>query len=158
MSWWSLAKLDRLTQGGRNRELFSSVEEVDVEEIAKAKTMQELHLCFTLPLCGLQTIDEYYDSNESARVEKLKVPTLILHAWDDPVVPPNAIPVDRIAENPHLILATTKAGGHTGWLDGLFPFSGLAWCERVTLEYLDALHRSHQALQGPEGGVTPGGQ
>ena len=69
---------------------------------------------------------------------------MILHAWNDPVVPPCAVPVDAIKENPYTILATTKRGGHTGWLSGLNPFRGLSWGERVVLQYLETLIGLHE--------------
>ena len=124
----------------RNKEVFSQVEYIDLEQIGLARNMYELHLSFTVPLSKLNTLDEYYEQNESAkRIGDIPVPTLILHAWDDPVIPRCAIPVEGIQKNPNTILAATQAGGHTGWLTGCMPLSRLGWCEDVTIQYIQAL-------------------
>ena len=67
---------------------------------------------------------------------------MILHAWNDPVIPSHAIPIEDIENNPNLILATTERGGHTGWLSGLKPFSSLSWCEKLAIEYVGAVATS----------------
>jgi predicted alpha/beta-fold hydrolase len=57
----------------------------------------------------------------------------VLHAWNDPVVPPIAIPKQYFKNNPRIIFAATRSGGHTGWMEGLFVgLLGLTWAERVS--------------------------
>ena len=63
----------------------------------------------------------------------------MLHAWNDPVVPPFALPVEKIKKNPYIIFAATRTGGHTGWLSGWRPWRNLAWCEEVALQFTDAI-------------------
>lgn len=64
---------------------------------------------------------------------------MALHAWNDPVVPAHAVPVEEMKKNPNFIFAVTNTGGHTGWLDGIIFWNSLAWCERVCLEYVAAM-------------------
>lgn len=130
--------------------------------------MLELHTRLSTKLYKVKTIEEYYYLNSSdvnmhkinvsiffifqdrfcmsERVwSSLKKPLLVLHAWNDPVVPPEAIPVEAMSKNEHIIFAATKTGGHTGWLSGLKPFSTLAWCEKVVLQYTKHLFALHEA-------------
>ena len=49
-------------------------------------------------------------------------------------MPRDAVPIDELKKNEHAVVATTKSGGHTGWLTG-WSIKGLAWCEQVSLEF-----------------------
>ncbi len=41
----------------------------------------------------------------------VSVPLLVLHALDDPIIPPEAVPLDVSNTNPHVIFAVTRYGG-----------------------------------------------
>ena len=61
---------------------------------------------------------------------------LALHAWNDPVVPPPAVPKKHLVKNPFVVFASTRSGGHTGWMSGfLFGVLHLTWAEKVMLEF-----------------------
>ena len=57
------------------------------------------------------------------RLETLAVPSLIVTALDDPIIP--SADLARLASNPNLTLLTTQWGGHMGFLDSPFSSSWL---------------------------------
>ncbi len=75
----------------------------------------------------------------------------MIHALDDPVVPSYAVPVDMLTrECPNTVVAFTKAGGHTGWLEGIAPF-GLSFADTMCLEFMEAIlrrRREEESIQG----------
>ena len=40
------------------------------------------------------------------------MPLLLMTALDDPIVPPRCVPYQEVEESSHVILMTTKWGGH----------------------------------------------
>ena len=45
-------------------------------------------------------------------VDKVQVPTLVLHSEDDPIIPLDCLPQDECLANPHIITAVTRRGSH----------------------------------------------
>lgn len=82
------------------------------------------------PLYGFRDAMDYYEQSSSRRfIPRIETPTLILHAQDDPFVPPDAIPGQ--AELPACVeLQATGHGGHLGFVGGRGP-SRYWWEERV---------------------------
>jgi uncharacterized protein len=86
--------------------------------------------------CGFRDADDYYYRAASARViDRVAIPTLILHALDDPFVrltPPTRA---AILANPHISLIETPHGGHCAYLcedEG----DGIHWAESTVTRYL----------------------
>jgi predicted alpha/beta-fold hydrolase len=62
---------------------------------------------------------------------------LIIHARDDPFLPPAAIPTD--AELSHAVtLELSRYGGHVGFVGGNTPLAADYWLERRICEHLQA--------------------
>ena len=110
-------------------------------------------------LWGLETAAEYHRAGSAKHVlDHIRVRTLIVHSEDDPICPVSALPLERMAENPHLLVAITKHGGHMGYTAGISPLTG-TWTDRVLVHYLR--HLSSGAVEGAEeasneGASSPG--
>ncbi len=90
----------------------------------------------TAPLHGFAGVDDYY-ARASCRpwLGRIRVPTLILHAADDPFVPPEAIPApDELA--PAVRLELAHRGGHVGFVAGASPLRPRWWLEGRILDFL----------------------
>ncbi len=71
---------------------------------------------WTAPVHGFGDAATYYDVNHIApRLAAIRVPTTVLHALDDPFVPPDAVPRDAFSDAQHVDLHQTQHGGHVGW-------------------------------------------
>jgi len=88
---------------------------------------------------GFSGADDYYHRAAAARVlSRIDVPTLILHALDDPFV--RLIPETRAAilANPHITLIEPPHGGHCAFLAPAIPahsYDGY-WAEHTLLRFL----------------------
>lgn len=94
---------------------------VDRARLGRARTFWEFDDVFTGPVHGFAGADDYYHRSSSIRfLSKIRVPTLLLSAVDDPFLPP--IVLDRVRElalaNPLLEIEFTPRGGHVGWVTG----------------------------------------
>ena len=66
---------------------------------------------------GFLSADDYYYRAAAARVlDRITVPTLILHACDDPFIRFTDETRARIATNPNIMLLETQHGGHCAFL------------------------------------------
>ena len=71
-------------------------------------------------------------------VDRIRVPTLILHATDDPFVRLTAETREKVLENPQITLIETEHGGHCAFLeepDAAASYDGY-WAEHRLLRFV----------------------
>lgn len=109
---------------------------VDLEAAMGARTIREFDDRVTAPLNGFESAAHYYAESSSIRyLEGIGVPTLMLHAVNDPFLPPDFIPTKEAGANPMLHLAVQPEGGHVGFLEGT-PRSPSFWAEEEGARFL----------------------
>ncbi len=109
---------------------------VDVDRALAARTFWDFDDAATAPLHGFEGADDYYRrSSCNQYLASVRVPTLLIHALDDPFLPQDAVPVDAPRENPVLESAFTPGGGHVGFVSGP-PWSPAFWAEQTAAQYL----------------------
>jgi predicted alpha/beta-fold hydrolase len=89
--------------------------------------------------CGFADADDYYERASAAQVvENIQVPTLILHAQDDPFI--RVLPETRalLRANPVVTLVETKNGGHCAFLSDA-KGEDVHWAEATVVRYLLAV-------------------
>ncbi|HEX6984025.1 MAG TPA: alpha/beta fold hydrolase [Planctomycetaceae bacterium] len=70
---------------------------------------------FTVPRWGFGSVEEYYRTASAARfVKHIRVPTLILHSRDDPLVPGDLF--ETLDRSDAVTLHLTDHGGHLGFI------------------------------------------
>ena len=91
----------------------------------------------TAPLHGFNGVDDYYARASSRQfIPQIRVPTLILHARDDPFMYAHTPPLaDELPDNVWLEL--TEHGGHVGFISGVVPGLANYWGERRVVEWID---------------------
>ena len=90
----------------------------------------------TAPLHGFSGVDDYY-RRSSCRpyLRGIEIPTLIIHALDDPFLSPEAVPGPaELAKN--VTLELSPRGGHVGFIAGGAPCSAKYWLESRVTDYL----------------------
>lgn len=131
----AFAKLDRYP------DLF------DRAELERAESIFDFDDVVTAPIHGFADARDYYSRSSSLGfLDRIRVPTLLLSAADDPFLPPEVLnDVRRIAEaNPSLTLEFTKHGGHVGFVAGRLPWRPFYFAEWRVCEFLaDALAGTH---------------
>ena len=88
---------------------------------------------------GFTGADDYYYRAAAARViDRIAVPTLILHALDDPFVRITDESCSKLDANPNIRLITTHHGGHCAFLAQPDADSGDDgyWAEHTLLRFL----------------------
>jgi predicted alpha/beta-fold hydrolase len=121
-------------------------EAVDIRAARRAGTIWSFDDVVTAPLHGFRGAADYYARSSSACfLATVGVPTLLVHAMDDPFLPPDAIPVRDAQANPHLTLSLSPGGGHVGFVEGT-PWRPGFWAdERVAAFIADRLQDSSVA-------------
>jgi len=114
-------------------------DEVDLERVRAATTLREFDDALTAPLHGFRDAADYYARSSSGpRLPEIAVPTLLLHARDDPFLPFEAVPTDAMRGNPLIHPVITQRGGHVGFLRGTLRRPGL-WAEESAARFLDVI-------------------
>ncbi len=112
---------------------------VNTEAVKKCRTFAAFDREVTAPLNGFRDEFHYWrDSSSSRYLRGIRVPSLLIHAADDPFFPGKHFPYHEIARHPFIKVLMTDAGGHLGFMSGLWPWSQVSWLEDRILEYFKA--------------------
>jgi hypothetical protein len=88
---------------------------------------------------GFTSADDYYYRAAAARVlDCIAVPTLILHALDDPFIRLSQQSREIIKDNPNITLIESRHGGHCAFLAEPHAHSNYDgyWAEHTLLRFL----------------------
>jgi uncharacterized protein len=87
-----------------------------IQDLQHLKTFWEFDEITTAPLHGFSSAKAYYRASSCLPYLKaIQVPTLIIHALDDPFMTPHCIPTESQL-SPSVILELAKNGGHVGFV------------------------------------------
>jgi predicted alpha/beta-fold hydrolase len=115
-------------------------EMIDAAALAKIRTLWEFDELVTGPVHGFSGAAEYYARSSSIHfLDRVRVPTLLLSARNDPFLPASVLEqVVGIARNNWcLTCCFPQAGGHVGFISGTSPMTAEYWMERVTMNWLE---------------------
>jgi predicted alpha/beta-fold hydrolase len=99
----------------RKQRIFPGI--ADMPRIERIRTIYEFDDLVTAPHFGYGHADDYYRLASAAPLLKdIRVPTLIVQAKDDPMIPFAAFRTSGIETNRALHLLAAEHGGHTGFL------------------------------------------
>jgi predicted alpha/beta-fold hydrolase len=94
----------------------------DAARLRSARTFYEFDNIVTAPLHGFRDTDDYWARASSVSwLERIRVPTLLLNARNDPFLPEHVLEAAARKASPALLLEFPQAGGHAGFLSGPFP-------------------------------------
>ncbi len=134
----------RLYQWRLMRSMRNSVNEkrrrmelpLKIRDLSALKSFRDFDEYVTAPLHGFDNANHYYTVSSSRQYLKgLVVPTLLLHARDDPFMTETAIPRgDELAES--ITLELSSRGGHVGFVAGNWPWQPRYWLEERIPAYL----------------------
>jgi predicted alpha/beta-fold hydrolase len=89
----------------------------DISGLSQVRTLREFDERFTAPANGFADAADYYYRASSLRVAaQIRIPTLIIHAEDDPFIPIAPLRDPAIANNPYILLLAPKQGGHVAFI------------------------------------------
>lgn len=97
----------------------SGLSEAEVEAIRSARTVVAFDDAITAPRNGWRDAAEYYAVNSSAQyLPRITVPTLVIHAIDDPIIPAGpyrSVDWEAVEALGQVRRAITPHGGHVGF-------------------------------------------
>ncbi len=143
--------LDRLKSRVRRKSRLSP----DVYSTAgldRVRTIWEFDDRFTAPLFGFGTAARYYETQSANKyLDKVCVPTLVICAKDDPLVPFEIYDHPAFRSNPAITLLTPEHGGHLGFISRRKP---RFWVDGTVLEWMEEVlpgrrleEQTHHALR-----------
>jgi uncharacterized protein len=104
-------------------------------EIKKIRTIADFDDLYTARNFGFGTAANYYRTQSSNQfLERIRVPTLVIIAKDDPLVPFDVYRHPAFAENPYLKLLAVDHGGHLGFISRRNP---RFWLDGVILDWIE---------------------
>lgn len=100
---------------------------VTAAELKKINTLRRMDSVVTAPLYGFDSVDDYYaQASSRPKLDQVQHPLLILHAMDDPFVPPDSVPhLDELSDQ--VALEISEHGGHMGFIKGGLPWKPSYW-------------------------------
>jgi len=110
---------------------------VDRAKLATVRTLAEFDNVVTGPVHGFADAEEYWKASSCTSVlASIRIPTLLINALDDPVVPARALPHHIVPQHPFLTAVFTTTGGHVGFLRGPSPLQPVFWAEQKAMAFL----------------------
>ena len=118
----------------------------DPAPLRAMRSFREFDGHVTAPLHGFESADDYWTrSSAKPLLERVRVPTLLVQALDDPFLSPACYPHVEADRNPALTLLTPAWGGHVGFV----ARGGEFWSETVAGQFLDAAASSSASRPAP---------
>lgn len=116
----------------------------DVARLRGMRTVREYDDRFIAPLYGFRDSEDYYERASCRHVlPDIAVPTLLIHATDDPFVPMTDRVRQAAGSNPLVRLVETAHGGHVGWVAATDGPETVAedrhWVENRVVDFLRVL-------------------
>lgn len=105
------------------------------------KRLRDFDEQYVAPLIGFPSAHDYYVACSSAyKLPEIRVPTLIVSAEDDPIVPVSMF--QQHVRSAAVALQTTQSGGHLGFVgrQGIDP--DIFWLDWRTIEIVQSLPRT----------------
>ena len=128
------------------------------QRIEAARTLYDFDDVVTAPVHGFESADDYYTRSSAIRfLDDIRVPTLLLSAYDDPFLPGDVLDdVARIAaRNPHVEVEFLAKGGHVGFVSGQNPARPVYYAERRVAQFFD---RALESAYGPPDAAIRSGE
>lgn len=119
----------------RKHKLFPEL--YDVSGLGRVRTIKDFDEHFTARAHGFTGADDYYFRASSLRViDQIRIPTLIVHAQDDPFIPFAPLRDPAVANNPYILLLDLKHGGHVAFIsDDAKDDADRFWAENRVIEF-----------------------
>ncbi len=111
-------------------------EAVSLDGYGRLRTIRDFDDRYTAPLHGFADAEDYYAQSSSRPfLPRVRVPTLLVNAADDPFLAPPCYPFEEARASRHFFLEVPETGGHVGFV--AFRNGGEYWSERRAAAFLE---------------------
>ncbi len=109
---------------------------LDEKQAAKCASFAAFDDLVTAPLHGFADAQDYWRRSSSAQfLPSIRVPTLLISAADDPLVPGRVLPRASVDASPWLVPQFVPHGGHCSFVDGGTPMRPSRWAESQAVAF-----------------------
>ena len=114
---------------------------IDLEELKNVKTFRELDRAFTLKVhTEYDDAEDFYSKITSDQyLPDIKLPLLIVNAWNDPMLGDLCYPLELAQESSNIHLETPEIGGHVGFT---LPRNHWSYMELVADRFISEVIRT----------------
>jgi predicted alpha/beta-fold hydrolase len=120
-----------------HRKFSAGTSPIDLERAGGSRSFWEFDDRVTAPLHGFKDVHDYYTRSSSRQyLRSIGIPTLMLHAEDDPFMTPEVLP-SRDELSPSTELEVSTRGGHVGFVHGSAPWRPRYWLEERIPAFLE---------------------
>lgn len=128
-------------------------ERYDASELRRVRTLREFDERYTAPHGGFSDANDYYARSSSLPLlSRIRVPTVIIHAQDDPFIPYDSLRHPTVNANPSIILLAPAHGGHVGFVgDDQTNGEDRFWAENRLIEFC---RRINEGMKDEEKAVS----
>lgn len=112
----------------------------DLSRLAAVRTVRDFDAVYTAPHFGFLSAEDYYHRASAMRVvDRIRVPSLIITAADDPFVPARPFTAPEVSANPQITVRLCAHGGHCGFVGprGSSGDDGY-WAENQIVDFIAA--------------------
>jgi uncharacterized protein len=121
----------------------------DTRYLRGLRSLREFDDQVTARYCGFRDAQDYYTRAASTQVlDRIAVPTLILHADDDPFIRVLPGTRDKLLQNPSITYIETATGGHCAFLAEANGYDG-RWAERQAIAFVQRVEQG-EAVSVPD--------
>jgi hypothetical protein len=116
-----------------------------LQHLERIRTIREFDDQYTAPHFGFRDASDYYRRASALRVaDRIRVPTLIISADDDPFIPVAPLRDPAVAANPRISVVVTRWGGHCGFIERSAQGNGRDqyWAERQAVAFVSTHART----------------
>ena len=118
----------------RKQRLFP--DRYDTSAIKSVRTLREFDDRYTSRTHGFDGAADYYRQASSIRVvDKIRIPTLIIHGKDDPFIPFAPLNDPKFAANPYILLIAPEQGGHVAFVGTPTSDEDRFWAENRVIDF-----------------------
>jgi len=109
---------------------------IRLDRVKNCRTFRVFDREVTAPLNGFRDEVDYWTKASSRPfLNAIRVPTLVIHAEDDPFFPGRLLPRAEFEKSDYLHPLIVATGGHVGFVAGP-PWKWDLWLEKTTLDFL----------------------
>jgi uncharacterized protein len=118
------------------------------------RSVEQFDNQFVAPHFGFADANDYYaQASSRPYIGRIRVPTLIIHAKDDPFIPFEPMLDPSIVSNPYVLLVATERGGHVAWVSASAGEERF-WAENRVVDFCRTIAGNGNNLPRGLGSVT----
>jgi uncharacterized protein len=112
---------------------------LDTSRSLQIRTLREFDDLYTAPIHGFRDARDYWEKSSARQyLGRIRVPSLLMNARDDPFLTIESFPYTEAEKNPQFFFEAPDWGGHVGFINSVHNFQ--PWYETRSVEFLEQCH------------------